>query len=111
MILELWDASNTNSAETMERVLRKACATGKIDLSKIVVHRFSPYGVSGIAVIAEAHIAIHTWPEYSFAAVDIFSSSEVADLDRIAEVIKAAFSPCQVNQVEIKRGTHHPLAR
>lgn len=105
VILELWDAKNTNSASTIEEALRKACETGNLQLVKIYIHQFSPYGVSGVALIAESHITIHTWPEYSFAAVDIYSSKDSADIARIADVITTAFSPCQVNQVHIDRGT------
>ena len=105
IILELWDARNTNSTSTIRQALSDACKSGNLDLDKVVIHQFSPHGVSGMAVIAESHIAIHTWPEYSFAAVDIYSSDDGADIGRVAEVIKSAFSPCQVNQIEIARGT------
>lgn len=108
IILELWDAKNTNSASTIKRALRQGCKMGNLDLDKVFIHQFSPYGVSGMAVIAESHIAIHTWPEYEFAAVDIYSSDESADIDRVAEVIKAAFSPCQVNQTVMDRGREFP---
>jgi len=108
VILELWDAKNTNSASTIEKALRKACEIGNLELVKIFIHQFSPYGVSGVAVIAESHITIHTWPEYGFAAVDIYSSKDNADIAKIAEVITTAFSPCQVNQVHIDRGTQSP---
>jgi S-adenosylmethionine decarboxylase proenzyme len=104
IILELWDARNTNSAATIRRALRDACEGGGLDLDKVFVHQFSPYGVSGVALIAEAHITIHTWPEYGFVAVDIYSSRRGADITRVAKVIETAFSPCQVNQVEIDRG-------
>jgi S-adenosylmethionine decarboxylase proenzyme len=105
IILELWDAKNTNSASTIEQALHEACESGNLKLGKIFIHQFSPHGVSGMAVIAESHIAIHTWPEYGFAAVDIYSSSESADIGMIAAVIKSAFAPCQVNQIELDRGT------
>jgi S-adenosylmethionine decarboxylase proenzyme len=104
IILELWDAKNTNSASTIKTALADACRSGNLDLDKVFIHQFSPHGVSGMAVIAESHIAIHTWPEYSFAAVDIYSSDDSADIDRVAEVIRSAFSPCQANQIEIDRG-------
>lgn len=111
IILELWEANNTNCAETIEQALRKACRASNLDLVKIFIHRFSPYGVSGVALIQEAHITIHTWPEHRFAAVDIYSSKENADVERIAEIIKTAFSPCQVNQVSIDRGKPKSLSR
>jgi S-adenosylmethionine decarboxylase proenzyme len=108
VILELWDASNTNSAATVQKALRDACACGNLRMDKVLIHQFSPHGVSGVAIIAEAHIAIHTWPEYSFAAVDIYSSNSDTDIDEIADVIKSAFSPCQANQVKIRRGAGKP---
>jgi S-adenosylmethionine decarboxylase proenzyme len=105
IILELWDAHNTNSITTIRQALGDACKTGNLSLDKLYVHKFSPYGISGVALIAEAHITIHTWPEYAFAAVDIYSSIGGADIGKVAEVIKDAFSPCQVNQIELNRGT------
>ena len=108
IILELWDAKNTNSASTIKQALHEACESGNLKLGKIFIHRFAPHGVSGMAVIDESHIAIHTWPEYGFAAVDIYSSSDTADISRIASVIKGVFAPCQVNQIELDRGTKRP---
>ena len=108
IILELWDASNTNSAATIKQALKDACVSGNLRLDKVFIHQFSPHGVSGVAIIAESHITIHTWPEYSFAAVDIYSSNNDADIDKVAEIIKTAFSPCQVNQVELRRGIGSP---
>jgi len=104
IILELWDAKNTNSPTAIRRALRDACTSGNLEIGKIFVHQFSPYGVSGVAVIAESHITIHTWPEYSFAAVDIYSCKPDADIQKVARVIKAAFSPCQANRVDLRRG-------
>jgi S-adenosylmethionine decarboxylase proenzyme len=104
VILELWEASNTNSASTVRRALREACECGKLRLDKLLIHQFSPHGVSAVAMIAESHIAIHTWPEYAFAAVDIYSSDSDADIDKVAEAIVSAFSPCHANQVKMRRG-------
>ena len=109
IILEIWDAENTNSSSTIEQALKDACEKGSLPLDRLYVHQFSPHGVSGVALIAEAHITIHTWPEYSFAAVDIYSGSGGADIAEVAEVIKKAFSPCQVNQIRLSRGLKHPV--
>jgi len=110
IILELWDAQNTNSSALVRRALSEACKSGNLKLAELVVHQFSPCGVSGVAMIAESHIAIHTWPEYSFAAVDIYSCNDEADINKVAEVLRAAFSPCQVNRVELRRGNRLPPA-
>ena len=108
LILELRDATHTNSAATVRKAISDACACGNLRLDKVLIHQFSPHGVSGVAMIAEAHIAIHTWPEYSFAAVDIYTSNNDTDIDQVAEVIKSAFSPCQATQTKIRRGHREP---
>lgn len=108
VILELWEAQNTNSAATVRSALRDACKRGNLRLDKVLIHQFAPHGVSGVAIIAESHIAIHTWPEYEFVAVDIYSSNSDADIDEVAKVIKSAFSPCHANQVDIRRGPAKP---
>jgi S-adenosylmethionine decarboxylase len=96
IILEMWDANNTNSPEAIRSAITEACDRGNLRLLKVLIHQFEPIGISGVAMIAESHITIHTWPEYS--------SKKGADIDRVAQAMKAAFSPGQVNQVEIQRG-------
>ncbi len=67
-------------------------------------HKFSPYGVSGMVVIAESHVAIHTWPEYNYAAVDIFTCGDTIDPWVIQEYLKEAFNSQNVSSMEMKRG-------
>jgi len=66
-------------------------------------HHFSPYGVSGAVIIAESHLAIHTWPEHRFAAVDFFSCGDV-DMDRGLAVLKAALGAEAEVRLELERG-------
>jgi S-adenosylmethionine decarboxylase proenzyme len=107
IILEMWDAQNTNSPDAIQTAITKACDEGNLNLLRVLIHQFEPFGISGVAMIAESHITIHTWPEYSFIAVDIYSSKKDADINKVAQAMKAAFSPGQVNQVEIQRGKGH----
>jgi len=66
-------------------------------------HHFSPHGVSGAVIIAESHLAIHTWPEHGFAAVDFFSCGPV-DMDRGLAVLKAAFAATGETRLALERG-------
>ena len=66
-------------------------------------HHFSPYGVSGAVIIAESHLAIHTWPEHGFAAVDFFTCGKV-DMDCGLAVLKRAFSATAETRLELERG-------
>lgn len=54
-------------------------------------HTFEPQGVSGVVVIAESHMTIHTWPEYRYAAIDAFTCGETIDIDRAIDVLKERF--------------------
>lgn len=72
--------------EEMENAAREAKAT----IVQSVFHHFSPFGVSGAVVIAESHLTIHTWPEYGYAAVDVFTCGSTVDpqvsLDYLAKI-------------------------
>ena len=73
-------------------------------------HHFSPYGVSGVVVIQESHLAIHTWPEYGYAAVDLFTCGEMdawISFDRLKESFKAK----SYSAIEMKRGSVNLLTR
>ena len=66
-------------------------------------HHFSPHGVSGAVIIAESHLAIHTWPEHGFAAVDFFSCGNV-NMGRGLAVLKVAFGATGETRLELERG-------
>lgn len=67
-------------------------------------HTFSPHGVSGAVVIAESHVAIHTWPEHGYAAVDIFTCGETIDPWVIQKYLELGFGAGNVSSMEMKRG-------
>jgi S-adenosylmethionine decarboxylase len=67
-------------------------------------HTFSPFGVSGVVVIAESHVAIHTWPEHGYAAVDIFTCGEHIDPWAIHDYLKEVFRSRNTSSMELKRG-------
>jgi len=69
-----------------------------------VFHNFSPHGVSGVIVIAESHVAIHTWPEHQFAAVDIFSCSETLDHEAIVRAMGTALGATRIDVRTLERG-------
>jgi S-adenosylmethionine decarboxylase len=105
-LLELYDCDSEilNDHQHVEQIMRDAAAAAKATIVKSVFHRFNPHGVSGVVVIAESHLAIHTWPEYGYAAVDLFTCGE--DIDpwiahqHVAEQLKAK----RKTSLEIKRG-------
>jgi S-adenosylmethionine decarboxylase proenzyme len=83
-------------------MLRSAEASGATIVTHSF-HHFSPHGVSGAVIIAESHLAIHTWPEHGFAAVDFFSCGAV-DMDRGLAQLKAAFGATGETRLLLERG-------
>jgi S-adenosylmethionine decarboxylase proenzyme len=69
-----------------------------------MVHRFTPHGVTGVVVIAESHFAIHTWPEYGFAAVDLFTCGDTVDPWVAFEHLATALSAATHSVIEMRRG-------
>ena len=103
-ICEFWGASNLNSVELAERALRDAAVAGGVTLLEVFVHQFSPHGVSGIAVIAESHLALHTWPEHDYLAADFFTCGDGADVEAIIGVLREAFAAERVDTRYLTRG-------
>ena len=67
-------------------------------------YHFSPYGVSGVVNIAESHIAIHTWPEYRYAAVDVFTCGDDVDPEKAARLITERLGAQSHSLIELRRG-------
>jgi S-adenosylmethionine decarboxylase len=104
LIIDLWGASNLDSADTVEAMLKEATQTCGATLLYMHVHVFSENGgISGVAVLAESHISIHTWPERGYAAVDIFMCG-CAEPQKAVPVLRKHFKPEHLQIGEQKRG-------
>jgi S-adenosylmethionine decarboxylase proenzyme len=93
-----------NDVEYIEESMLSGTKAANATIISHNFHKFSPYGVSGMVVIAESHVAIHTWPEYNYAAVDIFTCGDTIDPWVIQEYLKEAFNSQNVSSMEMKRG-------
>ncbi|WP_424813844.1 adenosylmethionine decarboxylase [Roseococcus sp. YIM B11640] len=104
LIIDLWGATNLDDPGHIDAVLREgAIATGATILHGHF-HHFSPNGgVSGVLVLAESHVSIHTWPERDYAALDIFVCGD-CDPYKAIPVLKRGFLPERVQLAEHKRG-------
>lgn len=103
ILLDFWGAKNINSVKFARKALIDAVKASNFTLLKVDLHKFSPQGVSGVAIIAESHISIHTWPEYGFAALDVFYCGDKNPKPAIAS-LKKAFRPKKIILKEISRG-------
>jgi S-adenosylmethionine decarboxylase proenzyme len=100
--LALWQAVDA-IRETGRQLLAAKVAT-EADLAALRFHAFNPFGVSGIVVIAESHLSIHTWPEYGCPAMDIFTCGDVIQPEPAAEYIARRLGCKTPSLLAIKRG-------
>ncbi len=104
LIVELWNPKNITSIEKVKKIFQDAIKACDATLLNIDLHEFSPYGgVSGVGILQESHISIHSWPEYNYAALDIFVCGTV-DPYKAIPVIKEGFETNQLQITEVKRG-------
>ena len=104
LIIDLWDAEGLDDRERIENALIDAVKEAGATLLHIHLHTFSDGGgISGVAVLAESHISVHTWPEKGYAAFDVFMCGD-AQPRKAMEVFKAAFNPGRIVVGEHKRG-------
>ncbi len=92
-----------NNSQAVEKIMTEAAVISGVNIIHPFFHNFSPQGVSGIIVISESHFAIHTWPEYSYSAVDLFSCSDFMFKDALRH-IRDQFESEEYFISEINRG-------
>ncbi len=104
LILDLWQACSLDDVEVVRAALRNAADAAGATLLNIDLHCFTPNGgITGVAVLAESHISIHTWPECAYAAVDVFMCGD-AEPHKAIDVLRRAFRPEMLTVSEHKRG-------
>jgi S-adenosylmethionine decarboxylase len=104
LIVDVWGADYLDDLELMEQAMREAVEAAKATLLHIHLHHFTPNGgISGVAVLAESHISVHTWPERQFAAFDIFMCGD-AEPELAVEVLRTHFHSGQFQVQELLRG-------
>jgi S-adenosylmethionine decarboxylase len=104
LIIDLVRAERLDDLDHIETTLRRCVEVAGATLLHIHLHRFTPNGgVSGVAVLAESHISIHSWPEYGYAALDVFMCGRT-NPRRTIDVLKEAFTPKKVIVKEQLRG-------
>ena len=104
VLAEFWGSRHLDDVDVIEDAIRTAAETAGAMVLHVHLHRFSSTGgVSGVAVLAESHISIHTWPERDFAAIDIFMCG-ACDPYKAVPVLRRALAPTSMQISEHKRG-------
>jgi len=106
LLVELYGCS-PEALDHVEVVREAMLATASLVNATVLgvsEHRFQPQGVSVVVVIAESHVSIHTWPEYAYAAADVFTCNGSLAADKVVELLRERFLARQANAIEIQRG-------
>jgi S-adenosylmethionine decarboxylase len=98
------DPQILNNKELIEKIMVESALKAGAEVREVAFHKFSPQGVSGVVIISESHLTIHTWPELGYAAVDVFTCGDSVNpwnaCDNMTEFLKAK----NMTATEIKRG-------
>jgi S-adenosylmethionine decarboxylase len=110
LLLDLFDCDEQiiSSLQGVKTSMLEAAARAQATVVQLVFHEFSPFGISGVVVIAESHLAIHTWPEHRYAAVDIFTCGDVLEPKVAADYLAQLLGATQVSVVQLERGLLRP---
>lgn len=106
ILLEMKDCDKKILADLalVRNAMVSAAQEAKATIVEIAFHEFSPFGISGMVIIAESHLSIHTWPEYGFAAVDVFTCGDLIKPETAAHFLVEKFKCKNPSMVEMKRG-------
>lgn len=98
------DPEAIKSIDLIREAMVSAARAANATIVGVSFHEFSPFGVSGVVVIAESHLTIHTWPEYRYAAVDIFTCGDTLKPEVAADYIALKLKCKNPSVMEVRRG-------
>jgi len=104
------DPEVLNDRKVVEQIMVDAALLAGAEVREVAFHKFSPQGVSGVVVISESHLAIHTWPELGYAAIDVFTCGSTVDPWEACHYLTKAFRATVVDTQEVSRGVRAGLA-
>ena len=107
LIVELYGCDRTllDDPSRLEQILTESIRRSGGTIIRPCFHQFSPHGVTGVVVIAESHVSIHTWPEFGYCALDVFTCGTQVQTDQIFEYVRSELQAQETSVMEVKRGT------
>jgi len=106
ILLDLYncDPGLLRDSEALRRVLQETADENGLTVLNGIFHRFEPHGVSGVLLISESHMSVHTWPEHGYAAVDVFSCRPGISAEKVRASLEKRLRPGRVRMQAITRG-------
>jgi S-adenosylmethionine decarboxylase len=106
LVLEMWEC-NPEILKDLNKItdfMVSAAKEAKATVVEVAFHEFNPFGISGMVIIAESHLSIHTWPEYGYAAVDIFTCGDLIKPEVAADYLVEKFECGRMDKKVLSRG-------
>ncbi|MFB4166687.1 adenosylmethionine decarboxylase [Virgibacillus sp. JSM 102003] len=106
VIAELWDCNIDilNNMDQIEKIFVDAALKAGAEVREVAFHKFAPHGVSGVVIIAESHLTVHSFPEHGYASIDVYTCSNTIDPNVAVDYIIQALEAETFEHVEVKRG-------
>ena len=104
LLADFWYGKIIEDKKELKEILVKAAKEAKATPLKVEVHSFLPQGITGVVLLAESHIALHSWPEFNYLAVDIFTCGDKSVPDKALKYLKEKFEPKKIEIKKIERG-------
>ncbi len=102
------DAAALTDVDAVREMMIGAAKASRATVMEVAFHRFEPHGVSGVVILAESHISIHTWPETGYAAMDFYTCGDHTDPSLACEYAAKHLEAKVMQTTEVKRGIAQP---
>jgi S-adenosylmethionine decarboxylase proenzyme len=106
LIVDFYDCKcdSFDDLEWVENVMIEAANRASATIVDVMFHKFNPIGISGVVVISESHLAIHTWPEHRYAAIDVFTCGDILDSEAAISYLAKQFRCRKRSVTKVNRG-------
>jgi S-adenosylmethionine decarboxylase len=104
MVADFWNGKVIKNKKELETLLRGAAKAANSNPLQLSIYKFKPRGITGVILLAESHIAVHTWPEIGYIAIDIFTCGKKARPQKALKFFEDYLEPKKMDVKEIKRG-------
>ncbi|MFD2654579.1 adenosylmethionine decarboxylase [Gracilibacillus thailandensis] len=106
VIAELWECNidMLNDIERLERTFVNAALKAGAEVREVAFHKFAPFGVSGVVIISESHLTIHSFPEHGYASIDVYTCGDIIDPNVAVAYIEEHLEAKSTEKLEVPRG-------
>ncbi|MFO0920420.1 MAG: adenosylmethionine decarboxylase [Candidatus Saccharimonadales bacterium] len=108
LVSDMWKCQKlADDVESLEKIILNACHVANATILGVSSHKFEPQGVTVMVLLAESHISLHSWPEYNYVAIDVFTCGKDMDPQSAIDYLENCLKPEKVETKKIIRGENY----